>query len=62
MKPIEEIKKVVDEATNKILEIGKMKHCSDKHSKQFLIMVEKADTYDKIAEIMEKEEKDWWNN
>ena len=60
MKPIEEIKKVVDEATNKILEIGKMKRCKD-HSKQFLIMVAKNDAYDEISKILEKEEANWWN-
>ena len=63
MKPLQEIKTIVDAATDALLKQNRRRSAGriSVDDKIYSIMCTKAVAYDNIAEILEKEEADWWN-
>ena len=63
MKPIEEIKIIVNGATDTILK-EQRKDPTDivlVIDQAYMILMAKARAFDEISEIFEKEETNWWN-
>lgn len=63
MNALEEIRKVVNETTNEVLKLQRWDSCrgNGKTLRRMEIVLAKAAAFDKISEIMEKEEISWWN-
>lgn len=63
MKPIEEIKIIVNGATDTILK-EQRKDPTDivlVIDQAYMILMAKAQTFDDISEVLEKEDANWWN-
>ena len=62
MRPLEEIKKVMDKTTDKILGHKRWKQMPfTAYDIDLMVMQAKAEAYDEIVGILEKEEKNWWS-
>lgn len=63
MKPIEEIKIIVNGATDTILK-EQRKDSNGRISvidQAYMILLAKAQAFDDISEVLEKEDANWWN-
>ena len=63
MSALEEIREVVNETTDELIKLQTWNPCrgNGKPLRRMEIILAKAQAFDKISEIMEQEERNWWN-
>ena len=63
MRPIEEIRTIINATTDLILKAQRKdsKGRITVIDQEYMILLDKAAAFDKISEIFEREESNWWN-